>query len=114
MQNQTESKIPGASNVYWSAVLSCTLFIFGGFAIVLSLLSIFLGRNAKKDLALPYEEYANSSTLTKGKIIAYIGLVLNIAVLGLTIWTLTTIGWDAWSDEFVRRWNEGLENHRRQ
>lgn len=113
MQNRTDNKIPGASAVYWSAVLSCTLFIFGGFAIVFSLLSLLLAHNAKKSLSLPYKQYSNSSTLTKGKIIAYIGLVLNVAVLGVTIWTLTTIGWDAWSDEFIRRWNEGLENNRR-
>lgn len=110
MQNQTDNKIPGASGVYWSAVLSCTLFIFGGFAIVLSLLSLILARNASNSLSHPFKQYANSSTLTKGKMFAYLGLVLNIAVLSITIWTLTTIGWDAWSDEFVRRWNEGLEN----
>lgn len=113
MQNRTDNKISGAGTVYWSAVLSCTLFIFGGFAIVFSLLSLFLASNAKKSLSLPYEQYSNSSTVTKGKIIAYIGLVLNVAILGVTIWTLTTIGWDAWSDEFVRRWNEGLEQHSR-
>ncbi len=43
-------------------------------------------------------------------VISIIGLVLNLIILGVTIWTLYTIGWDAWSDEFIRKWNEGLQN----
>ena len=39
-------------------------------------------------------------------------LVLNLIIVGITIWTLATIGWDAWSEEFVRKWNEGLQNNR--
>ena len=40
-------------------------------------------------------------------------LILNLIIVGITIWTLATVGWDAWSDEFVRRWNEGLQNNSR-
>ncbi|NJB37760.1 hypothetical protein HCO57_14240 [Croceivirga sp. JEA036] len=48
--------------------------------------------------------------IKKGKIIAIIGIIINLFIIGITIWTLTTIGWDAWSAEFVRKWNEGLES----
>jgi len=39
-----------------------------------------------------------------------IGIVFNLVIIGITIWTLMTIRWDEWSEEFVRRWNKGREN----
>ncbi|MFT6204151.1 MAG: hypothetical protein ACI9V1_002810 [Spirosomataceae bacterium] len=108
----TARKLPNSTLIYLSALSSCILFIFGGFAIVLSLFSLYLAGKSEKVYAENPTAYSNIGKVKKGKIIAIIGLVLNVVVLGVTIWTLSTIGWDAWSDEFIRKWNEGVQNGR--
>ena len=93
--------------------MSCTLFWFGGITIVFALISYILARKSEKIYKQNSNVYSNISKIKKGKTIAIIGLILNLIIVGITIWTLVTIGWDAWSDEFVRRWNVGLENNSR-
>jgi hypothetical protein len=105
-----KKKLPNSRLSYFLAMLSCFLFIFGGFSIVFALTSYFLARKSEDLYIQNPDEYDNIKKIKKSKIIAIIGIVLNLIILVITIWTLTTIGWDAWSDEFVRKWNEGLEN----
>ena len=107
------NRLPYVTSVYWLAIASCTLFLFGGFTLLLSIVSLFIAKKSEQTAAQPVKSYDNYRTLKKGKFIAYIGVVLNVLILAVTVWTLSTIGWDAWSDEFVRRWNEGWENGRR-
>ena len=93
--------------------MSCKLFWFGGITIVFALISYILARKSEKIYKQNSNVYSNISKVKKGKTIAIIGLIINLIIVGITIWTLVTIGWDAWSDEFVRRWNKGLENNSR-
>jgi hypothetical protein len=109
----TKQKLPNGTLIYIFAILSCTLFCFGGISIILAATSLFLAKKSETIYKDNPSHYINIDKIKKGKIIAIIGLVLNLIIIGITIWTLVTIGWDAWSDEFVRRWNEGLENSQR-
>lgn len=106
----TQQKLPNTELIYITALLSCIFFIFGGFAIVLSVTSLFLANKSEQIYQQNPSIYSNFGKVKKSKFIAIIGLVLNLIILGITIWTLSTIGWDAWSDEFMRKWNEGLES----
>lgn len=108
-----KKKLPNGRLIYTFALLSCTLFWFGGITIFFALISYILARKSEKIYEQNSNVYSNISKIKKGKNIAIIGLILNLIIVGITIWTLVTIGWDAWSDEFVRRWNEGLENNSR-
>ena len=108
-----KKKLPNGKLIYTFALLSCTLFWFGGITIVFALISYIFARKSEKIYKQNSNVYSNISKIKKGKTIAIIGLILNLIIVGITIWTLVTIGWDAWSDEFVRRWNEGLENNSR-
>ena len=108
-----KKKLPNGKLIYTFALLSCTLFWFGGITIVFALISNILARKSEKIYKQNSNVYSNINKIKKGKTIAIIGLILNLIIVGITIWTLVTIGWDAWSDEFVRRWNEGLENNSR-
>ncbi len=103
--------LPNSKLIYVLAMLSCFLFCFGGFAIVLALMAYFLSKKSEQIYLQNPNAFSNIKTIKKGKIIAIIGVVLNVIILGVTIWTLSTIGWEAWSEEFVRRWNEGLQNN---
>lgn len=106
----TQQKLPNTGLIYITAILSCILFIFGGFAIIFSAASLFLANKSEQIYHQNPTIYSNFGKIKKSKIIAIIGLVLNLIILVITIWTLSTIGWDAWSDEFMRKWNEGLQN----
>ncbi|WP_077402901.1 CCC motif membrane protein [Cellulophaga omnivescoria] len=106
-----KTKLPNEKLIYTLAILSCTLFCFGGITIVFALISYILAKKSKKKYKQNPNAYTNIAKIKKGKIIAIIGLIINLIVVGITIWTLATIGWDAWSDEFVRRWNDGLQNN---
>jgi hypothetical protein len=106
----TGKKLPNSRLIYVLGILSCSLFFFGGIALVFALTSLMSARKSEKIYQQDPNAYSNISKIKKGKIFAIIGLVLNLIILGVTIWTLYTIGWDAWSDEFVRKWNEGIQN----
>ncbi|TVZ14083.1 CCC motif membrane protein [Maribacter sp. MAR_2009_72] len=106
-----QSKLPNSRLIYVLAILSCTLFCFGGFTIVFAIISYALAIKSEKIYNQNPSIYSNIKNIKKGKIIAIIGLILNLIIIGITIWTLATIGWDAWTDEFIRRWNEGLQNN---
>ncbi len=108
-----KTKLPNGKLIYALAILSCSLFCFGGIPIVFALISYLLARKSEKVHEQNPNAYSNIEKIKKGKIIAIIGLVLNLIIMAIAIWTLVTIGWDSWSDEFIRRWNEGLQNNSR-
>ncbi|WP_147676445.1 CCC motif membrane protein [Algibacter pacificus] len=108
-----KTELPNGKLIYVLAILSCTLFCFGGITILFALSSYLLARKSEKIYEQNPSAYSNIKKIKKSKIIAVIGLILNLIIVGITIWTLATIGWDAWSDEFIRRWNEGLQNNSR-
>jgi amino acid permease len=109
----TEKKLPNSKLIYVFALLSCILFCFGGIAIIFPIIALVAARKSEKIFAKNPDDYSNINQIKKGKIIAIIGLVLNAIIIGITIWTLATIGWDAWSEEFMLRWNEGMQNNGR-
>ena len=104
------NKLPLSSLSYWFALISCFLFIFGGFALIFAISSLALTIKAQRQYDEAPNGFTNISKVKKARVIAIIGIVLNLVILGITIWTLMTVGWDAWSEEFIRRWNEGLES----
>lgn len=108
----TQKNLPNSKLIYAFAILSCMLFFFGGIAIILALISFVLAQKSEKIYQQNPTAYSNISKVKKGKVIAIIGLVLNLIIIGVTIWTLYTIGWGAWSDEFIRKWDEGVQSGR--
>ncbi|KYG74561.1 hypothetical protein EV198_0964 [Roseivirga ehrenbergii] len=106
----TTTKPPYSGLTYFLALLSCVLFFFGGIAIVFAVIAFFMAKKALKLNEEQPEVYANIRQIKKARVFAIIGIILNLIIVGVTIWTLYTIGWEAWSEEFVRRWNEGLQN----
>ncbi|WP_027076863.1 CCC motif membrane protein [Maribacter antarcticus] len=107
----TTKKLPNATAVYLLALLSICVFCFAGIGVIPAVISYLLAGKSEKIYVANPESYSNFSTIKKGKIIAIVALVLNLMIMGIAIWTLTTIGWDAWSDEFVRKWNAGLDTN---
>ena len=113
MKDMEKKKLPNGKLIYVLAILSCTLFWFGGIPIIFALISYLLARKSEKLYEQNPNGYSNIKKIKTGKWIAIFGLILNLIIVGVTIWTLVTIGWEDWSEEFVRRWNEGLEYNSR-
>lgn len=102
-------KLPNSAFIYVLSVLSCIICCLGGFGIIPAVISYYLASKSEGIYKMNPDGYDNYGIIKRGKIIAIIGIILNI-VIGITIWTLSTIGWDAWSEEFVRKWNEGMQS----
>lgn len=107
----TTKKLPNATSAYLLALVSIFIFCFAGIGIIPALISYVLASKSEKIYKVNPEVYSNFGSIRKAKIIAIVGVVLNLIIIGIAIWTLMTIGWDAWSDEFVRKWNAGLERN---
>lgn len=107
-----QQKLPYALTIYILALLSCFLWCFAGIGILPAIASFVLANKSLKVHKQYPDRYTNSKLIKKGRIMASIGIVINLIIIAIAIWTLLTIGWDAWSDEFVRKWNEGLEKGR--
>lgn len=105
-------KLPNTTTIYLLGLLSCFIFCFGGIGIIPAVISYYLTTKSEAIYRNKPDAYSNYSMLRKGKIIVIIGIVLNLIIVAITIWTLLTIGWEAWSEEFVRKWNQGLESGR--
>ena len=103
-------KLPNSAFIYVLSVLSCIICCLGGVGIIPAVISYYLASKSEGIYKMNPDGYDNYGIIKRGKIIAIIGIILNIIVIGITIWTLSTIGWDAWSEEFVRKWNEGMQS----
>lgn len=106
----TTKKLPNSKTIYLLALLSCFIFCLAGIGILPAIISFLLASKSEKIYQANLDSYTNIGQIKKGKIIAIIGIIINLVIVGIVIWTLMTIGWDAWSDEFARKWNAGMEN----
>jgi len=79
------------------SILTCCFygipgFIFGVVALIL----------AKKDLTIFYENpemYANVSQIKTGRVLAIIGIILNVLYISLVVYFISVIGYEALQDE---------------
>ncbi len=107
----TTKRLPNAKTIYILSLLSFFVFCFAGIGIIPATISYVLARKSEKLYKADSDAYSNVNTVKKGKIMAIIGIILNLIIVSIAIWTLMTIGWDAWSDEFARKWNEGMDTN---
>ncbi|MFS4415920.1 CCC motif membrane protein [Maribacter sp. 2307ULW6-5] len=106
----TTKQLPNSTTIYLLSLLGLFLFCFAGVGLVPSVIAFIMAKKSERLYAAAPHEYSHGGKVKKGKVLAIVGIVLNLIIVGVAIWTLMTIGWDAWSDEFVRKWNAGLES----
>ncbi len=93
-----KQKLPNATAVLVLGILSivgCCVYALG---FVFSIIALVL---AKKDMALYHanpEAYDNYSNLKTGRILAIVGLVINIITIIVTIGAIVAFGWAALQD----------------
>jgi magnesium-transporting ATPase (P-type) len=96
MENQ---KLPNATAVLVLGIISIiTCCCYGILGLIFAIIALVL---AKKDMELykqSPEKFSNYNNLNVGRILAIIGLVINILTMIYFIWVLSYIGFDALQD----------------
>lgn len=104
-----EKRLPNATAVLILGILSIPGCCFYCIGLVFAIIALVL---AKKDKALVEanpEGYDNYSTLKTGRVLAIIGLVINIIALVMTIAVIALFGFAALSDpEALQRAMSGM------
>jgi hypothetical protein len=94
-----KQKLPNGMAVLILGILSIpTCCCYGVLGLILAIIALVL---AKKDTALYKlnpELYSNYSNISTGKILAYIGIALNVIYLLITIWAIATFGMEGMQD----------------
>jgi len=92
-----------------ASILLC--WCYGVLGLILSAIALILAGNTKKTYLQSPESYINYSSLKTGRIIAIVGLILNVLVLLLAIWFISKVGWDvlqSGDEELIREKMEEL------
>ncbi|WP_420574315.1 CCC motif membrane protein [Kordia sp.] len=92
-------KLPNATLIVVLGALSIVGCCFYNIGLILGLVAIFFAMKDTKIYRENPDGYDNFSTVNTGKILAIIGVVINLITLLFFIWALTTFGWEALQDQ---------------
>lgn len=95
---ETQQKLPNATPVLVLGIVSIISCCCYGIGLILSIIALVL---AKKDTALYKANphlYTNYSNLNTGRILAIIGLVLNLLFIAYIIFIISYFGFEALQD----------------
>ena len=95
----TNQKLPNAMAVLILGILSILTCCCYGLGLVLAIVALVL---YKKDMVLYNanpQGYSNYSNLNIGRILAIIGIVLNVIYLIMLVWMIATFGWEGMQDQ---------------
>lgn len=100
-------KLPNAIAVLVLGILSVLTCCCYGIGLVLAIIALVLaGKDMKLYRANP-QAYTNYSNLNIGRILAYIGLALNVIYLIMLVWMIATFGWEGMQDQELVQQHEG-------
>lgn len=89
-----QQKLPNATAIIVLAIISYLCCCFYGFGIIPAIIALVLAMGSQKKYNADPQQYSNISTIKTGKIVAIIGLILNIVMIGFAIWLVSALGWD--------------------
>ena len=96
MENQ---KLPNATAVLVLGILSILFcWCYGIIGIILSVIALVLANKDTNLYKINPELYSNYGNLNAGRIMAIIGLILNVLFLAYMVWLISYIGLDNLSD----------------
>jgi len=94
-----KTQLPNSTLILVFGIISIVLcWCYGIIGIPLSIIALVLAGKATKVYAENPEAYTGFSNVKTGKILAIIGLVLNLIFLAYIIWVISKIGLDALSN----------------
>jgi len=94
-----KQNLPNATLVLVMGILSIAgACCYGLPGILFGTIGLVLGIKDTKTYKQAPEKYSNYGNVQAGKIMSIIGLILSLLIIGLLIYVLSLIGWDALSD----------------
>lgn len=95
-----KQKLPNALAVLILGILSIlTCCCYGIIGLILAIVALVLAGKDKKLYLESPELYSNYSNLTTGKILAIIGIVLNMLTILLYVWLISKLGFEGMQDQ---------------
>ncbi|MCM5663518.1 CCC motif membrane protein [Galbibacter mesophilus] len=89
-----EQKLPNSTLIIILAIGSYLICCFYGVGIIPAIIALVLANKAKKTYLLDPAAYSNYNTIKTGRILAIIGIILNILMIAFMVWAIIAIGWE--------------------
>ncbi|TMM53930.1 DUF4190 domain-containing protein [Maribacter algarum] len=90
-----QQKLPNVTVIIVLGIASIIFcWCYGVLGLLLSIVALVLAAGSKKVYLEGPENYSDYGGLKTGKIIAIIGLILNVLVLLFFVWIISALGWD--------------------
>ena len=94
-----QQKLPNSTLILVFGILSIvTCCCYGVIGLILGIVAMVLAKKAAQLYASSPELYSGYQNVKTGKILAIIGIVLNILFIGYMIFVISMVGFDALSD----------------
>ena len=94
-----QQKLPNATLIMVFGIIPIiTCCCYGVVGLIFGVVALVLANKAMKLHAENPDMYEGLQTVKTGRILAIIGIVLNVLYLLMSIWAISTFGWDALQD----------------
>ncbi|MEM0931747.1 MAG: CCC motif membrane protein [Bacteroidota bacterium] len=94
-----QQKLPNSTLILVFGIISIvTCCCYGILGLIFGIIAVVLANKALKLYAENPEMYEDPKNVKTGKILAIIGIVLNVIYLLMTIWAYSYIGWENMQD----------------
>ncbi|MDG5491402.1 CCC motif membrane protein [Psychroserpens sp. SPM9] len=94
-----KQQLPNSTLILVFGIISIVLcWCYGIIGIPLAIVALVLAGKAKKTYLENPEQYSGYQNMKAGKILAIIGLILNILFLCYIVWIFSQIGWEVFGD----------------
>lgn len=107
-----QQKLPNVTLVIGLGVASILLcWCYGILGLILSAIALVIAANSKKVYVQQPELYSDYGSLKTAKVIAIIGLILNLLFLAFMAWFVIQVGWEvlqSGDEELMRERMEDL------
>src|SRR5690606_20499106 len=98
--NMEQQKLPNATLILVFGILSIiTCCCYGVIGLILGIVTLVLANKATRVYAENPELYTGFQNVKTGKILAIVGIVLNVIMLVYMIWILSVIGFAGLNDQ---------------
>ncbi|WP_420602372.1 CCC motif membrane protein [Flagellimonas sp.] len=105
-----QQKLPNATLILVFGIISIvTCCCYGIIGLIFGVIALVLANKATKVYMENPEMYTDFKNVKTGKILAIIGIILNVLFLIYIIWAISYFGWDALQDP--ERMQEILEQY---
>ncbi|SDQ58886.1 CCC motif membrane protein [Flagellimonas zhangzhouensis] len=105
-----QQKLPNATLILVFGIISIiTCCCYGVIGLIFGIIGLVLANKALKLYAENPEMYEGVQSVKTGRILAIIGIVLNVLAMGYMIWAISFFGWDTLQDP--QRMQEILEQY---